>query len=120
MIQTEKSTLIMLVAGGCDGRRCSPNGILTSGKSDVLYGLASSVNNPRARPRRAGDNLRLLRRTVPGAVARRACLMDWGSGLKTELISKFEKKTAVIGIVGLGYVGLPLTIRFSAVGYKVL
>jgi len=46
--------------------------------------------------------------------------MDWGSGLKTELISKFEKKTAVIGIVGLGYVGLPLTIRFSAVGYKVL
>jgi UDP-N-acetyl-D-glucosamine dehydrogenase len=38
----------------------------------------------------------------------------------TQLISKLENRTAVIGIVGLGYVGLPLTLRYSAVGFKVL
>ena len=26
----------------------------------------------------------------------------------------------MIGIIGLGYVGLPLTLRYSAVGFKVL
>jgi len=37
-----------------------------------------------------------------------------------ELIEKLNNKTAVIGIVGLGYVGLPLMLRFVEVGYKVL
>lgn len=36
------------------------------------------------------------------------------------LLSKIENKTACIGIVGLGYVGLPLLLRFSEVGFKVL
>jgi UDP-N-acetyl-D-glucosamine dehydrogenase len=36
------------------------------------------------------------------------------------LIEKLNNKTAVIGIVGLGYVGLPLVLRFVEVGYKVL
>ena len=36
------------------------------------------------------------------------------------LLTKLINKTAVIGIVGLGYVGLPLSIRFSSVGYKVI
>ena len=35
------------------------------------------------------------------------------------LLTKLINKTAVIGIVG-GYVGLPLSIRFSSVGYKVI
>jgi UDP-N-acetyl-D-glucosamine dehydrogenase len=38
----------------------------------------------------------------------------------TQLISKFEDRTAVIGIIGLGYVGLPLTLRYAAIGFKVL
>jgi UDP-N-acetyl-D-glucosamine dehydrogenase len=38
----------------------------------------------------------------------------------TQLISKLENRTAVIGIVGLGYVGLPLMLRYVAVGFKVL
>ena len=37
-----------------------------------------------------------------------------------QLISKLENHTAVIGIVGLGYVGLPLMLRFVDVGFKVL
>ncbi|WCP73933.1 nucleotide sugar dehydrogenase [Sphingomonas hankookensis] len=39
---------------------------------------------------------------------------------ETELIAKFANKSATIGIVGLGYVGLPLALRFSEVGYPVL
>ncbi|QBG62449.1 nucleotide sugar dehydrogenase [Escherichia coli] len=40
--------------------------------------------------------------------------------MKNLLINKINDKDAVIGIVGLGYVGLPLMLRFSEVGYKVI
>jgi UDP-N-acetyl-D-glucosamine dehydrogenase len=40
--------------------------------------------------------------------------------MKSALIHKLTDKQAVIGIVGLGYVGLPLTIRYCEVGYKVI
>ena len=36
------------------------------------------------------------------------------------LLTKINDKTAVIGIVGLGYVGLPLTLRFAEVGFRVI
>lgn len=36
------------------------------------------------------------------------------------LVSKLEKRTALIGIVGLGYVGLPLALRYAYAGFKVL
>ncbi|HBY55521.1 MAG TPA: UDP-N-acetyl-D-glucosamine dehydrogenase [Coxiellaceae bacterium] len=39
---------------------------------------------------------------------------------KEELIEKLKDKSAVIGVVGLGYVGLPLALRYVEVGYKVL
>jgi len=39
---------------------------------------------------------------------------------KDELVRKLNDKTAVIGIVGLGYVGLPLSLRYAEVGYKVI
>lgn len=35
-------------------------------------------------------------------------------------IAKFASKEAVIGIVGLGYVGLPLMLRYNAIGFRVL
>ena len=40
--------------------------------------------------------------------------------MKNQLIEKLNNKTAVIGILGLGYVGLPLMLRYVEVGYKVL
>ena len=40
--------------------------------------------------------------------------------MKQALIDKLNDKSAVIGIVGLGYVGLPLVLRFTEVGYKVV
>ena len=38
----------------------------------------------------------------------------------SDLTSKLKSRSAVIGIVGLGYVGLPLSIRFSQSGYSVI
>ena len=40
--------------------------------------------------------------------------------MKNQLIEKLNNKKAVIGILGLGYVGLPLMLRYAEVGYKVL
>ena len=40
--------------------------------------------------------------------------------MKQELINRIESRTAKIGIVGLGYVGLPLTLRFCEMGFQVL
>ncbi|HBI24228.1 MAG: UDP-N-acetyl-D-glucosamine dehydrogenase [Nitrospirae bacterium RIFCSPLOW2_12_42_9] len=37
-----------------------------------------------------------------------------------ELISKIENRSARIGIIGLGYVGLPLVLRFCEEGFKVI
>lgn len=40
--------------------------------------------------------------------------------MKQQLIKKFTDRTATIGIIGLGYVGLPLAMRFSEAGFKVI
>jgi UDP-N-acetyl-D-glucosamine dehydrogenase len=37
-----------------------------------------------------------------------------------QLTSRLRDRTAVIGIVGLGYVGLPLTLRYAEAGFRVL
>ena len=42
------------------------------------------------------------------------------SEIKQSAIGKFRDKTAKIGIVGLGYVGLPLMLRYAETGFKVL
>lgn len=39
---------------------------------------------------------------------------------RSVLLKRLQDKDAVIGIVGLGYVGLPLMLRFIEVGYKVV
>ena len=40
--------------------------------------------------------------------------------LKQELIGKIKGRSAIIGIVGLGYVGLPLAVAFAQVGFRVI
>jgi UDP-N-acetyl-D-glucosamine dehydrogenase len=40
--------------------------------------------------------------------------------VKQSIVEGLQAKKAVIGIVGLGYVGLPLVLRFSEVGYQVI
>ena len=40
--------------------------------------------------------------------------------MKNQLLSRINDKIAVVGIVGLGYVGLPLALRFIEAGYHVV
>lgn len=42
------------------------------------------------------------------------------SQLRDMLIKKLENKTAKLGVVGLGYVGLPLAVEKAKAGYKVI
>ncbi len=37
-----------------------------------------------------------------------------------DLMAKIKNKQALVGIIGLGYVGLPLVLRFGQVGFRVL
>ena len=39
---------------------------------------------------------------------------------KDALISKIHARSAVVGVIGLGYVGLPLALRFAEAGFRVL
>lgn len=39
---------------------------------------------------------------------------------KTALLQKIESRQAVIGVIGMGYVGMPLAVEFAAAGYKVI
>ena len=39
---------------------------------------------------------------------------------KQTLTNRLQDKTAIIGIIGLGYVGLPLSLRFAEAGFKVI
>jgi UDP-N-acetyl-D-glucosamine dehydrogenase len=39
--------------------------------------------------------------------------------LKEEAVARFKSKTATIGVIGLGYVGLPLALLFSEEGFPV-
>lgn len=42
------------------------------------------------------------------------------NSLKNTVVQAFRNKEALIGIVGLGYVGLPLMLRYNDIGYRVL
>lgn len=42
------------------------------------------------------------------------------NGLKETLIGKIRDRSAVVGVVGLGYVGLPFAVEKAKVGYRVL
>ena len=49
-------------------------------------------------------------------------LMDWRSKMnyKDELIAKIHNKKAMIGVVGMGYVGLPIALRYAEIGIAAL
>ena len=41
-------------------------------------------------------------------------------GLKQELLKKINEKTLQVGVVGLGYVGLPLAVEKAMAGYTTI
>lgn len=40
--------------------------------------------------------------------------------LKQQLLTKIKNKTAILGVIGLGYVGLPLAVEKAKAGYKTI
>ncbi|MFL6656676.1 MAG: nucleotide sugar dehydrogenase [Massilia sp.] len=42
------------------------------------------------------------------------------SSYLSRLIARFDQRSAVVAVVGLGYVGLPLSLRYADAGFKVL
>jgi UDP-N-acetyl-D-glucosamine dehydrogenase len=42
------------------------------------------------------------------------------SDMKAQLLQKIQDRTAVVGIIGLGYVGLPLAVEFAKAGFHVI
>lgn len=42
------------------------------------------------------------------------------SDFTAEIVKKLNSRKAIIGILGMGYVGQPLALRYAAVGYKVI
>lgn len=46
--------------------------------------------------------------------------LEADSGEKQQLARKLEDRAAVIGIVGMGYVGQPLALRYSQTGFRVI
>lgn len=40
--------------------------------------------------------------------------------IKNSLIEKIENKTAIVGVIGLGYVGLPLAVEKAKMGFQVI
>jgi UDP-N-acetyl-D-glucosamine dehydrogenase len=52
--------------------------------------------------------------------ATREVATEGAMGIAEELIGKAERRQALFGIVGLGYVGLPLAMELARAGYRVL
>lgn len=42
------------------------------------------------------------------------------ASIKTQLLEKIEGRTAVVAVIGMGYVGLPLAVEFAKAGYRVI
>ena len=40
--------------------------------------------------------------------------------MKDQLLAKINDRTAVVGVIGLGYVGLPLAMEFAKAGFHVV
>ena len=39
---------------------------------------------------------------------------------KQELLDRIQNRSAVVGVIGLGYVGLPLAVEFAKAGFRVI
>lgn len=62
-----------------------------------------------------------LDKSTPGTTAGSYRIMPVpATPVLERLISALENRTAIIGIVGLGYVGLPLMLRYAEAGFKVI
>lgn len=62
----------------------------------------------------------LNRRSAGNAIETSPSSRSFVGQIAKQLIRRLQSKESTIAIVGLGYVGLPLALRFAQVGYRVL
>jgi UDP-N-acetyl-D-glucosamine dehydrogenase len=56
-----------------------------------------------------------------GSISRKESIqMPQNNNHAAKLFEKIEGRTAVVGVIGLGYVGLPLAIEFAGAGFRVI
>src|ERR1700730_3556375 len=60
-----------------------------------------------------------MRTTMQTTISVSSALPLGATLLKEEAVAKFKSKTASVGVIGLGYVGLPLALLFSEEGFRV-
>src|SRR6188768_1114945 len=46
--------------------------------------------------------------------------MSGEASIKAQLLGKIQDRSAVVGVIGLGYVGLPLAVEFAKAGFHVI
>src|SRR5436305_10051416 len=46
--------------------------------------------------------------------------MATDKSMKSQLLQRIEGRSAVVGVIGLGYVGLPLAVEFAKAGFHVI
>ena len=51
---------------------------------------------------------------------RRGKTMSSSIDIKDELLNKINNKTAVVAVIGLGYVGLPLAVEKAKAGFRTI
>src|SRR5262249_24237339 len=86
---------------------------------------ARSAVRPSRSAREARDIAHQEDQSDPGvsSLDRPACVADWVrmTALREEaLVARIRSREALVGIIGLGYVGLPLALTFSEKGFPVL
>ena len=56
----------------------------------------------------------------PGQVSGRASLEEASMDFTSEWVKRIEDRSATVGVIGLGYVGLPLAIELARSGYRTI
>src|SRR6266571_1485360 len=97
-------------AEGCEGR-----GALPVRAPRLLRRRPFRLRTWRAEVQPGGDAARLPRRALRLAAGFRTRM----SALEA-LLERIRGRKALVGVIGLGYVGLPLALRFSEAGFRVL
>ena len=56
---------------------------------------------------------------MPDNPPRRGVFREWETCMHEARIERIRSRDAVVGVVGLGYVGLPLVLTFAEAGFSV-
>ena len=83
--------------------------------------LKNIIQNPQSlggKTKKRTGNKKLSYMESESASSNRRFKVKEKNKMKQELLKKIEEKSIVVGVVGLGYVGLPLAVEKAKAGFK--